>query len=103
MASKRGGRHGSGHPGRRAVGNQDRYAESVDLFNTRVRRDRVLGASTLVVSAVVLALNLIMEFDSGLLLLPGGHSELYFLGGVLAAGASAWVAFDLGNNRRVRR
>ncbi|MBA3621239.1 MAG: hypothetical protein H0W51_02795 [Euzebyales bacterium] len=94
---------GDGPPDRGAVGNQDRYAESDDQFNTRVRRDRVLGASTLVVSVVVLVLNLIMELDSGLFLLPGGHSELYFVGGALAAGASAWVAFDLGNNRRVRR
>lgn len=66
MASKRGGRQVSGHPGRRALspgalGNEDRYRESVEQFNARLRRDRLLGLTGLAVSLVVLLLNLVME------------------------------------------
>lgn len=101
----RSGRRVSGNPARRAGRSQasDRPTESVEEFRARLRRDRVLGLSILGLALLVLALNLVMEFASDLQLLPGGHSELYFVGGLLVAGQGAWIAFDLGSNRRNRR
>lgn len=108
MARKKNGRRVSGNPARRPasssrVGREGRFEETVEQFNARLRRDRLLGLSGLTLSLVVLLLNLVLEFDGSLPLLPGGHSELYFLAGLSAAFVSAWIAFDLGNNRRTRR
>lgn len=97
----------SGDPARRSPGavggNQERFDETVEQFRARVRRDRIIGRSVFAVSMVVLVLNYVMEVAPSLRLLPGGHSELYFLATIAAAGGSAWVAFDLGNRRRTRR
>lgn len=104
-ASKRGGRQ-RGHPATRtskALGREDRFTETREQYVRRLRRDRVLGVAGLVAAVSVLLLNLVMEFAPRLRLLPGGHSELYFIAGVVAAGWSAWVAFDLGMSWRKRR
>jgi hypothetical protein len=81
----------------------NRYEESVAAYERRQRRDKILGTVGLVVGGLVLLLNLIMEFDTSVLLLPGGHSELYFLASILVLGYAAWVRFDLGLDRRERR
>jgi hypothetical protein len=108
MSKKRGGKRISGNPARRgtppsAEGRQDRFRETPEQFERRLRRDRVLGLSGLAGALVVLLLNLIMEFDNSVQLLPGGHSEFYFVAGLAGAAVSAWIAFDLGSDRRVRR
>jgi hypothetical protein len=108
MRRKRGGARGPGNPASRAAARgglpgERHYQESQEQFEARLRRDRVLGLTAFAASLVVLLLNLVMEIDASLRLLPGGHSELYFLAGLLALGWSAWVAFDLGNSRRTRR
>ena len=68
----------------------------------RFRRERALGRVVLTLAAVVGVLNLVMEFDASLRLLPGGHSELYFLVAVAAMGAGTWFGFDLGLRERRR-
>lgn len=105
MARKRSGRQASGNPALRKtqLGGEDRFRETHEQFEARLRRDRVLGLTGVAVAGVVLLLNLVMEFDTGLRLLPGGHSELYFMGGLVVLFASCWVAFDWGTNRRIRR
>lgn len=77
--------------------------ESHEAFERRLRRERVVGLGGLAVAALILVLNWIMEFAPELRLLPGGHSELYFLLGVVGATAAAWLAFDLGMTRQRRR
>lgn len=79
------------------------FTETVERYQRRLRRDRVVGISGLAVSLLVLVVNLVMRLGADLPLLPGGHSPLYFLAGMIGAGWSAWVAFDLGNTRRQRR
>lgn len=108
MASKRSGKRVSGNPARRPadrdkLGGEERFSETREQFEARLRRDKVIGLAGVALAGVVLLLNLAMELDSGLRLLPGGHSELYFLGGLLVLFASCWVAFDWGTKRRVRR
>lgn len=68
----------------------------------KFRRERTAGRVGLAVAAAVFLLNLLMEFDASLRLLPGGHSELYFLVAVAGMGAGAWFAFDLGLRERRR-
>lgn len=82
---------------------RNRYEESAAAYERRERRDKILGTVGLGVGGIVLVLNLIMEFDASIVLLPGGHSELYLLASVLVLGYAAWVRFDLGLNRRERR
>ena len=96
MAGRRGHRP---PPGSR----RPQHTETVAEYERRQARDRVLGTAGLVVFGVVVLVNLVMEFVPQLVLLPGGHSELYFVASILTAGASAWIAFDLGNSRRARR
>lgn len=108
MASKRGGRRVSGSPARRPaergkLGREERFSETREQFEARLRRDKVIGLVGVALAGVVLLLNLVMELDASLRLLPGGHSELYFLAGLVVLFASCWVAFDWGNKRRVRR
>lgn len=79
------------------------FTESLEQYQRRVTRDRVLGVVGLGVAFVLFAVNLVMEFAPSVVLLPGGHSELYFLTAIVIGGAASWVAFDLGMNRRERR
>ena len=100
-------------PGRRK-GRRRRAAEGVrapdrrqgvavaQLRAARFRRERALGRVGLALAAVVGVLNLVMEFDASLRLLPGGHSEAYFLLAVAGAAAGAWFGFDLGLRERRR-
>ena len=81
----------------------EKHTETVADYERRQARDRVLGTTGLVVFGAVVVVNFVMEFASELVLLPGGHSELYFLGGLLGLGWALWVRFDLGLNRRQRR
>lgn len=81
----------------------EKYTETVAEYERRQARDRVLGTVGLVVFGVVVLVNFVMEFVPELVLLPGGHSELYFVGGLLGLGWALWVRFDLGLNRRQRR
>jgi hypothetical protein len=79
------------------------YRETPQQYARRLRRDRIVGVTALVLTLLVLVLNYIMEYAPDLRLLPGGHSELYFIAGIAMASWSAWVAFDLGASRRKRR
>lgn len=80
-----------------------RVAESMRDFQRRQRRDTMFGIAGMIISGIVLILNLIMEIDNSIMLLPGGHSEVYFLAGLVAFAYAAWIKFDLGLNRRKRR
>lgn len=84
-------------------GREERFTETREQFQARLRRERIAGGSVFTVALVVLLLNLVMEFAPEVTLLPGGHSELYFVASTIVAGIAAWITFDLGNNRRVRR
>lgn len=66
-------------------------------------RDRVFSTSAIVVFGVVLVVNLWMEFDPSTVLLPGGHSEAYFMVALVGIAWGAWGRFDLGLDRRERR
>lgn len=81
----------------------DKYTESVAEYERRQVRDQIVGTTGLVIFGVVLLLNLVMEFVPDLVLLPGGHSELYFMVGLIGFGWALWVRFDLGLDRRKRR
>lgn len=79
------------------------YQETPQQHRRRLRRDRVLSTVGLVVFGIVLLLNLVMEVSPEPRLLPGGHSELYFLAAVVGLAVSTWIRFDLGATRRDRR
>lgn len=96
MAGRRGHRP---PPGSR----RPQHTETVAEYERRQARDRVLGTAGLAVFGVVVLVNLVMEFVPQLVLLPGGHSELYFMGGLFGFGWALWVRFDLGLDRRQRR
>lgn len=68
----------------------------------RYRRERVAGRVGFAVAGVGLVLNLVMEIVPELSLLPGGHSELYFLVTVAGMAAGVWFGFDLGLRERRR-
>jgi hypothetical protein len=55
---------------------------------------RVAGIVLIVVGVAMIALNFAEDENIGIL--PGGHSPLYLLGGLLIAGSSLWWfgAFD---------
>lgn len=59
-------------------------------FRVRPTWHRWLGAGLLVFGAALLVLNDLMMLQPSLLLLPGGHSELYLVAAVLTAGYSTW-------------
>lgn len=80
-----------------------RYAESRQAYERRQRRDQLVGTLGLVVFGFLLVANLILEMAPDLPLLPGGHSELYFVAAVAGVAYSAWIRFDLGLTRRKRR
>lgn len=82
---------------------QTGFTETVEQYQHRVKRDRLAGTAVLGLAVAVFLLNLVMEFAASLVLLPGEHSELYFLAAVLVGGAASWVTFDLGLTRRQRR
>lgn len=81
----------------------DKYTESVTQYKRRQARDRIVGTAALVVFGALLLANLVMEFAPTLVLLPGGHSELYFMLSLLGLGGALWIRFDLGMNRGQRR
>lgn len=79
------------------------YTETVAEYERRQRRDRIVGTVGLVGFGIVFLVNLVMEFAPALVLLPGGHSELYFLAGLVGLFWALWIRFDLGMRRRQRR
>lgn len=95
----------AGGKGRRAPQGSrfDKYTESVAEYERRQARDRIIGTAALVIFGALFLANLVMEFAPTLVLLPGGHSELYFMLALLGLGGALWIRFDLGMNRRQRR
>lgn len=85
--------------GQASVRRQTPLAEAP--WRARVRRPLALAGFA--GSILVLVLNYVMELVPVLRLLPGGHSELYFMVGVVTAFGCAWVAFDLGATQGRRR
>ena len=66
-----------------------RYTPPADQsFRFRPAWHRVVGIAQLVVGIAIVAINYIDYAD--LRILPGGHSELYFLLGLVIAGGSIW-------------
>lgn len=80
-----------------------RYTETAEEYAARLRRDRILGTTGLLVFGLLLLVNLLLEWWPEGRLLPGGHSEAYFFVGILGLAYSAWVRFDLGMKRGKRR
>lgn len=81
----------------------DIHRESFEQYERRQARDRKLGVAGLVMFGVLFMVYLLMEFVTPLVLLPGGHWEGYVALALVGAAWAAWVAFDLGMNRRHRR
>ncbi len=79
------------------------FTETTRQHERRLARDRVLSTAAMVVFGATLLVNLWMEFDSSVVLLPGGHSEFYFLLSLAGIAWGGWVRFDLGLDRRKRR
>ncbi|MFH9818574.1 hypothetical protein [Streptomyces sp. NPDC017230] len=63
----------------------------IGRLHTRSVPSRIFGWALLWLSLVVIALNWIEEF-SDLNALPGGHSVLYLVGGIVGAAVGAWRA-----------
>lgn len=95
------GRRPSGRRG--GAGQGQDFTESVGEHERRLARDRLLGTAGMIIFGVVVVANLVMEFMPDLVLLPGGHSELYLVLGLIGLGWALWVRFDLGVNRQQRR
>ena len=49
-----------------------------------------MGAGLLILGVGLLVMNDLMMLQPSLVLLPGGHTELYLLAAVLIAGFSTW-------------
>lgn len=91
-------------PDRLASGPTSRaFEETIEEYESRISRDRLLGLIGLIVGGGVLIVNFIMEFDADLRLLPGGHSEAYFGASLVVVAIAAWIRFDLGVKRSQRR
>lgn len=65
-------------------------ADRRPAFRFRPTWHKWLGAGLLVLGAALLVLNDLMMLQPSLLLLPGGHNELYLIAAVLIAGYSTW-------------
>lgn len=63
----------------------------IGRLHTRSAPSRIFGWSLLWLSLLVIVLNWIEEF-SDLNALPGGHSVLYLVGGIVGAALGAWRA-----------
>lgn len=81
----------------------DAFTETIKQYERRLARERVLSTAAMVVFGVMLLVNLWMEFDPSVVLLPGGHSEFYFMLSLIGIAWGGWVRFDLGLDRRRRR
>ncbi len=105
MGNRRKGTRRSGPKKRRSRTGQASVGRQAPLAEVswRARARRPLALVGFAGSVLVLVLNYIMELVPELRLLPGGHSELYFMVGVVTAFGCAWVAFDLGMTQGRRR
>lgn len=83
--------------------NDGKFTETTRQYERRLARDRVLSTAAMVIFIPMLLVNLWMEFDTSVVLLPGGHSEFYFMLSLVGLAWGAWVRFDLGLDRQERR
>jgi hypothetical protein len=90
----------SSRKGSRSAGERTSPRETEEEFRQRVRRARLLGTIGLVVFSALFLANFYLEFNATPQLLPGGHSELYFLVAIVGIFASAWHRFDWGTTQR---
>lgn len=75
---------------RQPVATTGRTTARRSAFQVRPAWHQWLGAGLLILGVALLVLNDLMMLQPSLLLLPGGHNELYLIAAVVIAGYSTW-------------
>ena len=75
-----------------------RYTPPAATLRLRPRGHRIAGWAGILLGLVIVVVNDAMLFGEDLVLLPGGHAEVYLLLGLSVAIAATWflVVFDRG-------
>lgn len=86
------------HEARERADSSGRYTAPAPAYRLRPGWHRLAGWLGVVAGVAIAAVNDLMLMGEDMVLLPGGHTELYLLLGVAVAGSSTWFLglFDRG-------